>query len=29
MIEEFLGVFHNLKDYIKRNKFVVSLILGV
>ena len=29
MSEEFLGVFHNLKDYIKRNKFVLSLILGV
>ncbi len=29
MSGEFLGVFHNLKDYIKRNKFVLSLILGV
>ena len=29
MIEEFLGVFNNLKGYIKRNKFVLSLILGV
>lgn len=29
MSEEFLGVFHNLKDYIKRNKFVLFLILGV
>ena len=29
MIEEFLGVFNNLKGYVKRNKFVLSLILGV
>lgn len=29
MSGEFLGVFHNLKDYIKRNNFVLSLILGV
>ena len=29
MSGEFLGVSHNLKDYIKRNKFVLSLILGV
>lgn len=28
MIEEFLGVFNNLKNYIKKNKFVLSLILG-
>lgn len=27
MIEEFLGVFNNLKNYIKKNKFVLSLIL--